>query len=767
MLEVGPGQELSALVEVHPAKKAEHVLLSASGSSFEIGLVEQLHLIGKFWLEGVQVNWQVFHKHEMCRRVALPTYPFERQRYWIDAPRKDKAGLNGHQTTVTGNKKSDISTWFYTPIWKQTLLSQLAEIDVQQNLKGPWLVFVDACDLGTQLVKRLALHGQTVIQVRAGERFAEIDKSTYMLNPGRAEDYKALLEALSHTNIFPQSIVHMWTVTEYEGGQRDFAWIEDVQNKGFYSLLFLAQALEKQSDNQQRIWIVSNDTQSVTGEETVYPEKVTVLGPCKVIPQEYAHIICQSIDIRLPQRGTFQERKLLDLFYQEITTLPTSYRIAYRGGKRWVQSYEPVRLEHKTEPIVRESGVYLITGGLGGIGLALAQQLARSAKVKVALVGRGFFPESHEWNQWLDEHEEINAISQKIRILLALEEAGSEVSTYRADASDLQQMQAVLQQVNERFGRVHGVIHAAGLPAGGLIQLKTRAYAENILAAKVQGSFVLEELFKAKDLDFILFCSSLNSLLGGLGQVDYCAANACLDAFAQHFTQHYGKRAFTINWDTWGEVGMGIYTKVPDELRKQRDENLKQGILSQEGGEAFNRVLASGMAQVLVSTRDLQYQIDLVNNYGPGSLIEKETSVRRLATHPRPELLNPYVAPGNTLEESLAHIWQDLLGIEAIGIHDSFFELGGHSLLATKVMTRIQDSFHVALSVRNLFEAPTVAELALFVLQKQKRQENNVSDKIERINRDEEEQLLANLHELSDEDVDELLELALAQEENL
>ena len=325
------------------------------------------------------------------------------------------------------------------------------------------------------------------------------------------------------------------------------------------------------------------------GGESLRPEKATLLGPCKVITQELSNVKCRSIDIVLPD-GDSGQITLIEKLISEIHSEPVEPILAYRGNHRWIQHVEPVHLnDNGSSSRLREGGVYLVTGGLGGIGLALAGHLAETVKAKLILVGRKDLPPKDDWKQWLAKHDDTDDTSQKIKKVQGLEALGAEVMVAGADVSNLKQMEEVVKKVKQRFGSINGVIHSAGVPGGGMIQLKTSDSAAAILAPKVSGTLVLDSLFKDDKLDFMALCSSLSSTLGGIGQIDYCAANAFMDAFALYASTN-DRFVVSISWDTWQEVGMAVNTEVPDELKAERDEALLKGMTPKEGMEVFNRI---------------------------------------------------------------------------------------------------------------------------------------------------------------------------------
>ncbi|MDZ8051398.1 MAG: SDR family NAD(P)-dependent oxidoreductase [Aulosira sp. ZfuVER01] len=786
LLEVGPGRTLMTLAKQHPYHDAAVILSSLRHPQEQESDVEfLLTTLGRLWLAGVEIDWSEFYTGEQRYRVPLPTYPFERQRYWVEP----QALLPVQKAANSFTKKPDIADWFYIPSWQRSPI--LGDNDSLAKERFCWLVFVDECGLGDRIIKQLELAGQDAIAVRIGEHFSKERPYSYTLNPSQRQDYETLWQELKALNKLPQTIVHLWSVTsdEFEegrrqeaGGRRDNSdvnisipaelapgkvavysnpyslvsgqtdckpsatplattegisatqWllcplpsaflierVEKLQNLGFWSLLFLAQALGKQNiSDRLQIAVISNNLQEVTGEENLCPEKATLLGTCKVIPHEYLNISCRSIDIVLPKPGSQQAEKLVNNLLTELTVQTSDMAIAYRGNHRWVQTFAPVRLERteKATPQLRDGGVYLITGGLGGIGLVLAEYLAKTVQAKLVLVGRSPFPASSEWEQWLSTHDPQDSVSVKIRQLQDMEALGAEVVLACADVANLQQMQGVIREVCDRFGQIHGVIHAAGVMPGGMIQLRTPEAIANLLAPKVTGTLVLDTLLQDGDLDFFVLCSSLNSFLVGLGLVDYCAANSFLDAFANYKASRSNIFTTAINWDGWQEVGQAANVKLSEQLQQWRDANFQQGILSQEGVEAFKRILDSRLPQVIVSTQDFLSRFEQFNATKELQHLQSQPQANSSKpTHSRPQLSQAYVGPRNQLEETIAQIWQQSLGIEPIGIDDDFFELGGDSLLAVHLIAKISAATQTKLSSHSLLDAPTIADLAELITQ--------------------------------------------------
>jgi acyl transferase domain-containing protein/acyl carrier protein len=723
LLEVGPGRTLGALAQQHPTRDPRQVILASLHGPKESqpDLAFALNSLGALWLAGVKVNWAGFYAAERRRRVALPTYPFERRRYWFEPPAANpQRQAAARPEAAPATQKLDIADWFYTPSWKR---SPLAACGPDEPSAKRWLVFADACGLGAQLVERLERAGRNVSVVRAGPAFARLSERAFTLDSRRQEDYDALFSELYATDHqLPEVVVHLWNVTEDESELPPIEQVEPAQARGFYSLLFLAQALGKQDiADQLQLIVVSNHLHAVLGDEPVRPEKATLLGPVRVIPLEYPNIGCFSVDVALPPGRSASLQDLVEWLLNEIAAGSPDQVVVYRGRQRWAQTFEPIRLAQPQPAMIRlrKEGVYLITGGVGGIGLTIAGHLAAAAHAKLILTGRTALPERAAWESWLATHDEQDRASERIRAVQALERAGAEVMIVGADVADLEAMRAVVAEAYARFGAIHGVIHAAGVPGGGIIQLKTPELAAGVLAPKVTGALVLDALFRDAQLDFLALCSSLSAIIGEFGQVDYCAANAFLDALAYRRAPRSGGPILSINWDMWREVGMTVKTSVPAMLKEWREEQLKLAMLSAQGIDVFDRALSQpALPQIIVCTTDIRAKIKQFRGMTRSRILGdvEQLSLPGLADsglrHPRPNVRTAYLAPTNEIERRLATIWQRVLGIERVGIQDSFFELGGDSLIGLKLIAQLKQEFGIEIPAVDLYKGPTILRLA-------------------------------------------------------
>ena len=715
LLEVGPGRSLGMLATQHAQGGPDRVVLSSlrHEDGLESDGAAMMSALGQLWISGLPVDWGRLHEGERRLRVALPTYPFERKRYWIEPAR----GAAAHATVAPAGR-SELSDWFHIPSWKRSM-AHAPGADGEARPPSRWMLFADAAGVAAGVERQLRHTGHDVVVVDEADRFRDAGGGRFALDPGNADHYKSLFSALDQARWMPDVIGHFWGVDAASEPADSGA----CQDRGFYSLIHLAQALgETGSSAPVRLGIVTSDLHEVTGAETLNPSKATMLGPCRVIPAEYPHVTCRAIDLVTSEYAGGDERGIAALI-RDLAGGTGEPVVAYRRGHRWVESVEPVRLDEPRggEPSrLRERGVYLITGGLGGIGLTLAEYLARTMKARLVLTSRTGLPDRDAWAAHVLDRGNEDRVSRQIQAVEALERAGAEVIVLPADVSRVEDMRRTVEQARARFGRIDGVIHAAGIAGGGVIQLKSRAAADAVLAPKLTGTQALAQALDGVELDFLALCSSAASLLGGGGQVDYCAANAYLDAFARYHTWRTGTFTISINWDAWQQVGMAVETDVPDHVARYRAELLKRAIAPSEGVEAFRRILAwNTLPQIVVSTLPWSSRLKpAARADAPPAPAAPADAAASGTDHTRPSLSTDYVQPTDDLERAIVETWQQLLGIDRIGVNDDFFELGGHSLLATQLTSRMRQRFDIDLSLAEVFEAPTVAGLADLILAK-------------------------------------------------
>ncbi|MCR9093706.1 MAG: SDR family NAD(P)-dependent oxidoreductase [bacterium] len=576
LVEVGPGQTLGSFARQQPRASTANILASLRHRADTIDDRDFLLVNrGRLWASGLDVELEALYEGQTRRKVRLPTYAWDHQSYFIDRVEAESGsvdeGLPEHL--------DDIADWSYVPTWQPTAVDPR-----RAETPETWLIFMDHAGIGRRLRKRLEALGHVVVCVFEADSFRKRSENEYSLAPelGR-EGYEALVKDLAAHGRAPSRIVHLWLTTDSERFRPGSSFFHENLQNGFYSLYFLARALaEENLPGAVHINVVSNGLQRVLdGDGPLYPEKATVLGPVKVIPREFPDVTCKSIDVNLPDagRGAWRARLLggrgsdggrpasldevAEALEAELLAPCESELVAHRGGERFVQRFEASPLAERRAEVesgLRAGGTYLVTGGLGGLGATLADRLAREVEgVRLVLVGRTPLPPTEEWDAIVASAAPNDRNATKIRRVRALEAAGAEVMTFAADVTNLEEMRRCVGEAKGRFGGIDGIFHVAGEVADELIQLKVDADIERVFGPKIHGTQVLDGLLEEAGVELFVLYSSTSAITAPPGQVDYVAANAFLDAFAQSRRDH-PTRTLAINWGIWNEVGLAAST---------------------------------------------------------------------------------------------------------------------------------------------------------------------------------------------------------------
>jgi acyl transferase domain-containing protein/thioesterase domain-containing protein/acyl carrier protein len=693
-LELGPGNTLNALVKSHHFDGDIALIpsLCCTKNCVKKGpMAAKLtyQALAKLWLRGLDIDWQSYYKNELRHRVPLPTYPFERQRYWVD----DDAKPTDFNPML---KRNTYEKWFYQPSWeRESLICQMLDMKSLKREKLVWVVFKDNNGLGDTIVKKLQSCNQYVF---------DISKDSFDLKSKKA--YENLISKVSQKTKAEVKVIHLWNL------EHKIASIEESQYLGFYSLLFLSQACAKYLENCSiNILIASTNLQNVVGNETIYPEKATLLGACRVIPQEHRNINICSIDLD-SFHTTSDLSNFCNSLINEVLNIDNSQQkniIAYRGNYRWLSTIQPYRFREENSIInrLRTNGVYLITGGLGGIGLSLAEYIAKTVTAPcIILTARSEFLPKNQWTKWLADHPQDNRTTIKIRILQNIQSLGAKIKIIQADVADYKNMLKVIKKTKESYGIINGVIHSAGIGSCGFSQFKTVKDAEKVLKSKLYGTITLINLFKDIDLDFFIMCSSLISLLSIPGQLDYCAANAVLDAVSHSRIFHNSTLVASIDWPAWKEVGMAVELENKEKFGELVRKN---NISPEEGQKIFATILNSDLKQTAISVFDFndynQFLTQHITTAKSGNSNIDTTSKHKIKS-----------IESNNAEEILQSLFQKILGVEKVNPTDDFFALGGHSLLALQLMSEIEKIFNVRMPLSIIYKSRTVNSLSKVVV---------------------------------------------------
>ncbi len=505
-------------------------------------------MLGQLWLAGVEPDWKAVHDNAPPQRLALPTYPFERQRHWLAGAQEQSAAPVAPPPAPV----AETLPAFRVPSWKR-LPPRI------QPSSPPCcrILVLDRGGMGERLAMALEASGDTVIRVTPGTAPANPAERRYVVDPTQPDQLDRLLTRLRIWE--PVGLILCADPSGPDMAEQALA--------GFLDLHRWIKAVEATwAGKPFAIHTLATALSQVTGADPVRPELAPLPALAAVAAQEYPGITLRTIDAGVGVTAA--------TIAAEIRFAAPSM-VALRGNQRWAPGTEPVELAPDTlAGLLRPGGVYLITGGLGGIGHTLAQHLADAYQARLVLVSRTV-PGPHDRGD-------------KARRLAALRQRRVDVLALAADAADATQLASVITQARARFGRIDGVIHAAGLPGAVMLETLTAEQARSVMAPKVAGASALIDLLRDDPPDFMLFCSSLAAVAPTVGQADYAASNAVLDALAQR--PDNPMPVLSVNWNSWRTLGMaqdvwnrGAETTVLDHPLFQRRIRMPDGEIRYEG----------------------------------------------------------------------------------------------------------------------------------------------------------------------------------------
>jgi acyl transferase domain-containing protein/acyl carrier protein len=697
----------------------------------------RLDALAALWTRGAAIDWARHGAGERRYRVSLPTYPFERQRCWPSSVDRAPAGhdraphaMPDERSTVA-EERPPLDEWFYIPSWQSSLPPPPPVFDAADRA-GRWLIFADQGGLGDELGDRLRAEGCSVATVlpgaAPGAAYESLGGGAFRIDPDDLDHHRRLLGDLAAGGPL-RKVIHCWSLPT--SGARS-------RRGGFESFLHFLRATAAVAPID--VLAITRGAYAVAGDDAPFTPRVGLAALCTVAAQEVPGLNLAVIDLPAdaPEAtGTAdrdrayvadRDRAYVDWLLGEARRPPGAALVAYRGRSRLVQAVARVELDASAPALraIRSGGAYVITGGLGAIGLALASHLARSAPVKLALVVRGWFPRADDWDRHLAAGKPGDLLVERIRRLRELEALGAEVLVQSVDVGDPAAVRAAIERAVARLGPIHGAFHLAADIRHSSIRTPVSSLEpadfEAQLHPKLDGLHALAAALAGQPLDFAVAFSSNASLLGGVGFGAYAAANACVDHAVAALARSTGVAWMATNWDGW------LLARNPADQPPRLPAGLAPyAIDGSDGMAALLRIVAHSTApQIAVSAGDLGHRLRTCAVRAERASIDRSALDRSSIV--RSGIDSPEATAGaaaepadraamTDLERAIADIWEDVLGVSGVGANDDFFELSGDSLTGLRVLVRIRELFQVDIQLETLLEdAPTVSTLAVEIV---------------------------------------------------
>ncbi|MCX7091093.1 MAG: amino acid adenylation domain-containing protein [Legionellales bacterium] len=692
-IEIGPKRSLGTFLKsvLQDTSQTMHQIVHTLDSNHPSSDLKQLYsVIGLAWINAIPIDWHRFHQPMQPQKLNLPTYIFQKQKYWLDPDKSISSAMI----------RSFQPAWTHHKIPGSITISS----DILKN--HTWFIIRDDEGLADKLILFFKSHGVDPIIVTFGTEYSHDDPLHFKINPNEKNHYFEFIKTVKQTFYYP-IFLNLASYGITIDATQSIESIEEKLKHGFYSLLYLSQALLETSNDptQTKITVITSGTQQIIGTESINPINATLLGACRVITQEHPQIRLKLIDLN-PTETLHQNlvHKIIDSCINQDSE-ESSLLESYRNGYQWHLMYHDNLPSKNKIHRLQNNGIYLFTGGLGGIALTCCEAIAESVSNPIfILLSRSTVPPETEWAPILQDRS--NPYHNKIKHLHKLKTLGATLHIEQVDITELDPLKMVVARCITNYGKINGLIHAAGISDPELMQAKTAASIKRVFAPKIPGTFNLIKAFESISLDFVVLKSSLGVLLGGFEQIDYCAANACLDAIAISGFFSHAAFVVSINWNTWRDVGMA---------NKNRNEGkinfIDQGndVSPIEGKKIFLNVLQTENNQIAISKIDINEVQPVsadINAYMP-KISREQLSIT-----------TKYIKPRNEVETQLLQLWQETLGINELSVADNFFALGGHSLQALNLIKKINHTFHCTLPMTQIYHSATIEELSPLISDK-------------------------------------------------
>ncbi|WP_068773791.1 type I polyketide synthase [Paenibacillus sp. FJAT-26967] len=629
------------------------------------------------YTQGADLNWPLIYGARRYRRVSLPAYPFTPSRCWISDP------------SVSKGQEETAEAAFYRKEWNRQPLTEQAKPHSR-----PVLLIDNGTAKGEEIARSYKEEGIVVVEARIED-----------LNDDS-------LERILTANRIDQVVY-----VQHNGVNRVMDSEQELDRNlrnGFYRLFGLMKGIDRFDKTGIDLFLVTDCAHKVTDEDSlVIPENAMAVGLGLTYALEHRASACRMIDI--------DELTDARVLVKEMLSSSKDKIVAFRNNARYTEVLVPVMEASQSDnryPI-RDNGVYVLTGGLGVIGRQIAKSLAADHKVNLVLLGRTELPERHEWEAIVQDSQEHPNFRQ-IFDLLELEKTGASVFYYSVDVTDERQMMPTMNAVRERFGRIHGVVHCAGVGSrmkGALIRDEDLSVVQQVLSPKVKGTWILDRSTRQDTLDFFVLCSSAITLIGGAGSGHYTAANCFLNAYASR-RRLDGANMTSINWSAWQE---GLSER---EQTGMRSSQLFELLGSDEATQAFYRALHLPCAQVIVGRIHTESAVWNMEEWLPFGLSEeikdalaKRSSEGEFNKLPESAVISPgkQITSYGEITRYIASAWKDVLGYEQIKETDNFFEIGGDSIMITSIQRKLEQVFPGVVTLGDLFSFPSIASLAEYI----------------------------------------------------
>lgn len=767
LLEIGAKPVLSGLAKQIDETAKKHCVPSQLGKGDS--RMEVYQSAAQLYQAGLDLDWQVLSGE--AEKIKLPTYPWQRQYYWVDQPgnKKQDNTVQASSKVLQALAEGETETLLQS-LWqgnapdeaeqKLTLqilqsLSCLHHLETQQQyayqiswqayelpkaaVNGTWLLVADQKGRAKAVFNYCSETNIPAILIEPGAAYQKVLPQHYQLRFESEDDWQRCLADIPAEWLESMRASVNFSLCDLSLNERGIEPVSQALN----NVAVCYRVLKKQ-DNRAPVWLVTENAQAVSENDSVNGWlSAAAWGIGRVIALEQPELFAGLID--LSDSGTEQLKTLVNI----VTASSTGEQIAIRAKGNFVARLTQCPLSTSTAQIDSQ-GDYVITGGLGGLGLVVAQWLVANNAGRVWLLSRSV------------------AKGDALRKIEQLQQQGGDVRCVQADIADRQAVSSVITQIEQQCGRLKGVIHAAGvLQDGRLENLDAEAF-KQVLSAKVQGAWLLHQVTKDLQLDFFVLFSSAASVLGSMGQAAYAAANAAMDGLAQ-YRLTLDLPALTINWGAWAEVGMAAGL---DKVDRQRMQSSGVMAMKPEAAQVFLAQAIAGNAgqqiimdinwpvfkQALSSAATKSFWQSIGGaELDDSGLVNSRTSIDFMQKMSELNEQDAYQFAQTQVEQALKQVLY-LDADKSVDGHQGFFDMGLDSITVVELRENLERRLACSLPATLLFDYSTVADVSLYLVQQyRKTYDQSVTSGTEQPD------TLTEVQNLSEQELDELISEKLSK----
>ncbi len=771
--------------------------------------------LANLYVRGSPIQWNKVDQNYNRRRLALPTYPFQRDRYALEIPTQPISARGELNVSSTSNAESlksvarrgaslraewfdsseprgsgtvrlfdeqnnvvaeiscdspdlsslrteqaaDFQEWLYRVQWKPKPLAA-PKIAEHRSAKR-WLIFADSGGFGASLASLLRSNGDNCVLAMASQQALNLDPSIFSADVTSPEAIQDLCQSIHRSNNSAwYGIIHLWGLDSPDNDQLSVESLKQAQVHNCGSLMHLVKSLKDATKaNPPRMWVVTRGVQSVgTEPNPVAVAQAPLRGLARVVAMEQPELHCVSLDL---DPGHAQGD--VTSVYRELLVAGNEDQVAFRQGVRYAARFVRAPLKPKAASragVFISDATYLITGGFGDLGMYVAESLARRGARHLVLMGRrGASP----------------AAEQRIQ---QIRKTGVEVVSSQGDVARREDVAALLAQIDGPMPPLRGILHAAGVWEGGVLLQQEWDRFAGVLAPKVQGAWNLHDLTRSMALDFFVCFSSGASVLGAAGLGDYAAANAFLDALAT-MRQASGLPAGSINWGPW--AGLGMVRSVTDSDTHRWAGHGMSAIPPEQAMKVMEEVITRGIVQLSVLPINWTKLRSAIPSLGNSPFLEDlvsgESQKGEGTTASEKDALSPErlraMEPAQRLEILTSQLQKEAARVlrlpsTELDVARSLNQFGLDSLMALELKNRIEARCGITIPLVNILTGPSVKDLSSVLLDQLENAIENLPEKLsvtaaedkdsqDTIDSDSARELLQRLPDLSDEEVESLL----------